>query len=55
LNLQRKEYETIVKRHLSFIDKLLSEKEALAGKCETLNEQVKSLEKEYNSKVDNLL
>lgn len=54
LNLQRKEYETIVKRHLGFIDKLIAEKESLADKCEALSEQVKSLEKEYSSKTQTI-
>lgn len=51
LNLQRKEYETIIKRHLGFIDKLLSEKEALGQKCETLSDSVKLLEKEFTTKI----
>ncbi|KAI8826716.1 uncharacterized protein EV422DRAFT_7596 [Fimicolochytrium jonesii] len=32
LAMQRKEYETIIKRHLTFIDKLLAEKEELTKK-----------------------
>ena len=51
LSLQRKEYETIVKRHLGFIDKVLAEKEQLTQRCEALAEQVKSLEKEFTSKT----
>lgn len=51
LNLQRKEYETIIKRHLTFIDKLLSEKDDLSKKCETLTEEVKSMEKQFKEKV----
>ena len=51
LNLQRKEYETIVKRHLGFIDKLLAEKEEVSKKCETLTDEVKSLEKQFNDKM----
>ncbi|KAI9138124.1 hypothetical protein BKA69DRAFT_819130 [Paraphysoderma sedebokerense] len=54
LTLQRKEYETIVKRHLGFIDKLLAEKEELAKKCETLSDEFKGLEKVYKDKIQNL-
>ncbi|EPZ35604.1 hypothetical protein O9G_005141 [Rozella allomycis CSF55] len=39
LNLQRQEYETIIKRHLSFIDKLLAEKDSLAKKCDDFSVQ----------------
>ncbi|KAI8902191.1 hypothetical protein BC833DRAFT_446443 [Globomyces pollinis-pini] len=51
LNLQRKEYETIVKRHLSFIDKVLNEKEEISKKSSELTSQVKNLEKMYQDKV----
>ena len=50
LTLQRKEYETIVKRHLSFIDKLLTEKEELSKKSEELTNEVKNLEKRFCDK-----
>ncbi|KAJ3070702.1 Centrosomal protein of 131 kDa [Quaeritorhiza haematococci] len=51
LSLQRKEYETIIKRHLSFIDKLLAEKDDLSKKSEALAEEVKSLEKQFKEKA----
>ncbi|KAJ3158667.1 Centrosomal protein of 131 kDa [Geranomyces michiganensis] len=50
LALQRKEYETIIKRHLTFIDKLLAEKEELTKKCEALTGEVKALEKQFREK-----
>ncbi|KAJ1343841.1 hypothetical protein BSLG_001573 [Batrachochytrium salamandrivorans] len=50
LSLQRKEYETIIKRHLAFIDKLLSEKEELSKKCEELAAEVKQMEKQFSNK-----
>eukprot|EP00842_Homolaphlyctis_polyrhiza_P000085 jgi/Hompol1/1077/HPOL_001373-RA len=50
LGLQRKEYETIVKRHLTFIDKLIGEKEELSRNCEELSLQVKQLEKQFVEK-----
>ncbi|KAJ1336825.1 hypothetical protein BSLG_006928 [Batrachochytrium salamandrivorans] len=51
LSLQRKEYETIIKRHLAFIDKLLSEKEELSKKCEELAAEVKQMEKQFSNKI----
>jgi hypothetical protein len=51
LGLQRKEYESIIKRHLSFVDKLLGEKEELSKKCETMASEVKALEKQFADKV----
>ncbi|KAJ3299847.1 Centrosomal protein of 131 kDa [Borealophlyctis nickersoniae] len=50
LAMQRKEYETIIKRHLTFIDKLLAEKEDLSKKCEVLSEEVKTIEKQFKDK-----
>ncbi|KAI9017173.1 hypothetical protein BC832DRAFT_10359 [Gaertneriomyces semiglobifer] len=54
LALQRKEYETIIKRHLTFIDKLLAEKEELSKKCEALTEEVMKLEKQFRVKSEAL-
>lgn len=51
LSLQRKEYETIVKRHLTFIDKVIAEKEEMSQKSILLTEQVAELEKQYQKKV----
>lgn len=51
LALQRKEYETIVKRNLTFIDKVLEEKEGLSGKVIELTEKVTMLEKQFTQKV----
>lgn len=53
LSLQRKEYETIVKRHLTFIDKLLVEKEEISKKSVELTEKVKNLDTMYQEKVIN--
>ncbi|KAI9103264.1 hypothetical protein DFS34DRAFT_360586 [Phlyctochytrium arcticum] len=47
LGLQRTEYETTIKRHLTFIDKLLAEKAELTSKCASLTEEVKGLEKSF--------
>lgn len=51
LGLQRKEYETIVTRHLAFIDKVIAEKEELTQKSILLTDQVAELEKQYKTKV----
>jgi hypothetical protein len=55
LNLQRKEYETTIKRHLTFIDKTLKEKESLATKCEQLASTVKSMENQIKEKMQRLI
>lgn len=54
LNLQRKEYETIIKRHLTFIDNLLLEKQELTQKSQDLSVQVKTVEKNFLDKIKNL-
>ncbi|KAI8613879.1 hypothetical protein BC830DRAFT_430154 [Chytriomyces sp. MP71] len=51
LSAQRKEFEAVVKRHLSFIDNLLAEKNELAKKCETLSDDMKSMEKSFKEKI----
>jgi 5-azacytidine-induced protein 1 len=51
LSLQRKEYETTIKRHLSFVDALLAEKQELSSKAETLTSEFKILEKGFAEKV----
>lgn len=51
LALQRKEYESIVKRHLGMIDKILLEKEDLAKQCGTMTEEYKTLEKKLKDKI----
>ena len=54
LNLQRKEYETIIKRHLTFIDNLLLEKQELSQKSQDLSIQVKTVEKNFLEKIKNM-
>ena len=48
---QKRELEGTIKRHLNFIDKLLSEKDEQSRKCESLTEEVKSMEKAFKEKV----
>jgi hypothetical protein len=54
LSLQRKEYETIVKRHLAFIDNVLAEKESLSSKVVELTEKVSEMEKKFKQKVTDM-
>ena len=51
LGLQKTEYEQIIKRHLTFIDKLIIEKDEVAKKCENVNDVILKLEKGFNEKV----
>jgi hypothetical protein len=51
MSMQRKEYEAIIKRHLSFIDKIIEEKDALAKKCADLTQEVKTIEKQFKEKL----
>lgn len=51
LSLQRKEYESIIKRHLGMIDKILLEKEDLAKQCNTMTEEYQALEKKMKDKI----
>ncbi len=43
-----------VNRHLSFIDRLLKDKETLSEKCEELSLKSKELEKEYLEKLERI-
>ncbi|UPR03203.1 centrosomal protein [Chloropicon primus] len=54
LDKQSKEHETSLKRHLSFIDRILKDKDLLSKKCEKLAVELKSLEEMYNKKIDRL-
>ncbi|KAI8830921.1 hypothetical protein BJ741DRAFT_581050 [Chytriomyces cf. hyalinus JEL632] len=51
LSAQRKEFEAVVKRHLTFIDTLLAEKNELSKKCETLSEDMKHMERSFKEKM----
>ena len=55
LSMQRKEYETVIKRHLSFVDRLLAEKDELSKNCEGLTVNVNRLESQFKEKVIFLL
>ncbi|KAJ3414955.1 Centrosomal protein of 131 kDa [Chytridiales sp. JEL 0842] len=51
LTSQKKELEGIIKRHLSFIDKLIAEKDEMAKKCESLTDDVKTMDKAFKEKA----
>ncbi|KAJ3324883.1 Centrosomal protein of 131 kDa [Blyttiomyces sp. JEL0837] len=51
LSTQRKEYEIMIKRHLTFIDKLLGEKDELSKRCEVLSDEVKAMDKGFKEKL----
>jgi hypothetical protein len=51
LAVQKKELEEVISRHLAFIDTLLKDKQALSSKCETLANEIKSLQKQHDEKV----
>lgn len=51
LSIQRKEYEVIAKRQLTFIDKVIAEKQDLSIKYEELSKKTKSIESNYTEKV----
>jgi ABC-type phosphate transport system auxiliary subunit len=51
LTVQRKEFEGVVNRHLTFIDATIAEKNQLTQRCEALSEELKSLENSFKDKV----
>ncbi|KAJ1548663.1 hypothetical protein HK405_000925 [Cladochytrium tenue] len=51
LTTQRKEFETVVNRHLAFIDKLLGEKDEISRKADALADEVKAMEKAFKEKL----
>ncbi|KAJ3041961.1 Centrosomal protein of 131 kDa [Rhizophlyctis rosea] len=51
LSLQKKEYETMIKRHHSLMEKVLAEKEELSQRCAALTEEVKALRKQFETKM----
>eukprot|EP00948_MAST-09A_sp_MAST-9A-sp1_P003984 g3984.t1 len=52
LKEQREEYETTIARHLSFIDRLLADKEALSSKCEELATQLKESKRLFEDSLE---
>ena len=54
LDKQGKDHELSLKRHLTFIDRILKDKDLLSKKCENLARELKTLEEVYNKKIDRL-
>ena len=54
LDRQSKEHEKSLARHLSFIDRILKDKDLLSKKCERMAEDLKAVECMYNAKADKL-
>ncbi|KAJ3350065.1 Centrosomal protein of 131 kDa [Entophlyctis luteolus] len=52
---QRREFEGAIKRHLTFIDTLIAEKNELAKKCDGLGEELKVMERGFKEKNNGLL
>jgi hypothetical protein len=50
----RGEYEETIQRHLSFIDRLLADKQALSEKCDLLTQELKRMEKMFNESVSEM-
>lgn len=55
LDVQRKEYEATILRHLSFIDKLIVEKQNLIKLTSELTGQLEALDKKWTKKTENLV
>ncbi|KAJ3199202.1 Centrosomal protein of 131 kDa [Entophlyctis luteolus] len=55
LTAQRREFEGAIKRHLTFIDTLIAEKNELAKKCDGLGEELKVMERGFKEKNNGLL
>eukprot|EP01083_Nonionella_stella_P195447 719974_1 len=51
---QKKEYEQTIQRHLSFIDRLLADKEMLNAKCEALTDKMTESETQFSAKLDDI-
>ncbi|CAF2118138.1 unnamed protein product [Rotaria magnacalcarata] len=48
---QKDEYESIIQRHLKFIDQLIDDKKKLSHRCELLLYELKTIDKKYNSRI----
>ncbi|KAJ8038079.1 hypothetical protein HOLleu_19055 [Holothuria leucospilota] len=51
LELQKEEYETTIKRHLSFIDQLIDDKKALSEKYDSVVKELKQVDKKYQTRI----
>ncbi|CAF1152176.1 unnamed protein product [Didymodactylos carnosus] len=51
LQLQKEEYESAIKRHLTFIDQLIDDKKKLSERCEKVVNEIKLIDKKYSDKI----
>lgn len=51
LSIQREDYESTIKRHLSFIDQLIDDKKVLTQRCEELVSRLKDIDQKYSAKI----
>ncbi|XP_033095874.1 centrosomal protein of 131 kDa-like isoform X2 [Anneissia japonica] len=54
VNHQKEEYESTIKRHLSFIDQLIDDKKLLSEKYDTVLKELKDVEKKYSTKINTM-
>ncbi|XP_030840141.1 centrosomal protein of 131 kDa isoform X2 [Strongylocentrotus purpuratus] len=54
LQLQKEEYESTIKRHLSFIDQLIDDKKALSEKYDGVVTELKQVDKKYQGRIKNM-
>ena len=50
----RGEYEATIARHLSFVDRLLADKQSLSDKCDALAEEMKRVERRHGARAQEL-
>ncbi|XP_077979762.1 centrosomal protein of 131 kDa-like [Glandiceps talaboti] len=54
LVMQKDEYESTIKRHLSFIDQLIDDKKALSEKYDRVVTELKQLDKKYQTRINKM-
>jgi hypothetical protein len=50
----RGEYEATIARHLSFVDRLLADKQSLSDKCDALAEEMKRVERRHGARAQEI-
>ncbi|CAF3507731.1 unnamed protein product [Rotaria sp. Silwood1] len=51
LQKQKDEYESIIQRHLKFIDQLIDDKKKISHRCELLLSELKTIDRKYNDRM----
>ncbi|XP_053727465.1 centrosomal protein of 131 kDa isoform X3 [Synchiropus splendidus] len=52
--VQKKQYESTIQRHLSFIDQLISDKKVLSERCEAVMAELKQVDQKYTKKISHM-